>query len=111
MDGTHTVLALQGCGHFVTEAALRSFIRPTSIASPGRILIPMIGAYAERMARLAREAGRDVVELTLPDQVPVDPASVAAIPAIMMGCLNSKDRTDGKSALGIVRIFRHSDSP
>ena len=78
VDGTHTVLALQGCGHFVTEAALRSFIRPTSLASPGRILIPMIGAYAERMARLAREAGRDVVELTLPDQVPVDPASVAA---------------------------------
>ncbi len=75
---THAALALQGCGHFVTEAALRSCIRPVGAPNAGRILIPMIGAYADRMARLAREAGRDVVELALPDQVPVDPAAVAA---------------------------------
>ena len=75
---THTALALQGCGHFVTEAALRSVMAPVGHAKPGRILIPAIGAYADRMARLAREAGRDVVTLTLPDQVPVDPKAVAA---------------------------------
>lgn len=74
---THTALVLQGCGHFVTEAALRSLIRPIGAPGAGRILIPMIGAYAERMARLAREAGRDVVELALPDQVPVEPQAVA----------------------------------
>ena len=75
---THAALALQGCGHFVTEAALRSFLAPITDAKPGRILIPAIGAYADRMARLAREAGRDVVTLALPDQIPVDPQTVAA---------------------------------
>lgn len=74
---THTALVLQGCGHFITEAALRSFMAPMGHPMPGRILIPAIGAYADRMARLAREAGRDVVELALPDQVPVDKQAVA----------------------------------
>ncbi len=74
---THAALVLQGCGHFVTEAALRSFMAPMGHSRPGRILIPAIGAYADRMARLAREAGRDVVELALPDQVPVNPQAVA----------------------------------
>ena len=49
----HACLPLQGCGHFITEAALRSFLPPG-----GRILIPATGAYADRMIRLAREAGR-----------------------------------------------------
>lgn len=74
---THSVLVLQGCGHFITEAALRSFLAPIGHPNAGRILIPAIGAYAERMARLAREAGRDVVTLALPDQVPADPQAVA----------------------------------
>lgn len=73
----HTTLVLQGCGHFITEAALRSYMAPIGHPKPGRILIPAIGAYADRMARLAREAGRDVVGLALPDQVPVDPQAVA----------------------------------
>jgi 2-aminoethylphosphonate-pyruvate transaminase len=55
----HATLPLQGCGHFVTEAALRTFLPPG-----GRILIPGTGAYADRMIRLAREAGR--VPVTLP---------------------------------------------
>lgn len=70
---THVCLALQGCGHFSTEAALRTFVPPG-----GRMLIPMVGAYADRMARLAREAGRVVVELRVEHQVPLDPALVAA---------------------------------
>jgi 2-aminoethylphosphonate-pyruvate transaminase len=77
VEQTHSVLVLQGCGHFITEAALRSFLAPVGHARPGRILIPAIGAYADRMARLAREAGRDVVGLALPDQVPVDAQAVA----------------------------------
>jgi len=74
---THAALVLQGCGHFVTEAALRSYLAPIGHPKAGRILIPAIGAYADRMARLGREAGRDVVTLALPDQVPVDPQAVA----------------------------------
>lgn len=72
--GRHACLPLQGAGHFITEAALRTFVPPGT----GRILIPMNGAYAERMARLAREAGRQVVTLPAPDTHGVPPAAVAA---------------------------------
>lgn len=70
---SHACLVLQGCGHFATEAAVRTFL-----PQGGRILIPMVGAYADRMARLAREAGREVVELPVDHQVPLDPALIAA---------------------------------
>ena len=60
--GVHATLPIQGAGHFVTEAALRTFVAPGA-----KVLIPMNGAYATRMARLAREAGRVVVELPLTD--------------------------------------------
>jgi 2-aminoethylphosphonate-pyruvate transaminase len=69
---THAVLPLQGCGHFAIEAAVRSLIPPA-----GKLLIPMTGSYAERMARLARETGRTVVELATSPVEPVSPDSVA----------------------------------
>jgi 2-aminoethylphosphonate-pyruvate transaminase len=62
IPGEHATLPLQGAGHFVSEAAIRTFVAPGA-----KLLIPMNGAYAQRMARLAREAGRVVVELPLPD--------------------------------------------
>ncbi len=69
---THAVLPLQGCGHFAVEAAIRSLVPPG-----GKLLIPMTGSYAERMARLAREAGRVVVGLPTSDVAPVAPEAVA----------------------------------
>ncbi|MFC4169141.1 2-aminoethylphosphonate--pyruvate transaminase [Teichococcus aestuarii] len=72
--GRHVCLPLQGAGHFITEAAVRTFVPPGS----GKLLIPMNGAYAERMARLAREAGRAVVALPAPDTQGVAPEAVAA---------------------------------
>ncbi|MBR0672985.1 2-aminoethylphosphonate--pyruvate transaminase [Neoroseomonas soli] len=60
--GVHATLPIQGAGHFVTEAVLRTFVPAGS-----KVLIPMNGAYAQRMARLAREAGREVVPVALPD--------------------------------------------
>src|SRR5271168_4557876 len=66
--GEHVTLALQGCGHFVTEAAIRSFLPPG-----GRILIPTTGAYSDRMIRLATEAGRRVIQLPVPPDLPTDP--------------------------------------
>lgn len=69
---THAVLPLQGCGHFAIEAAVRSLIPPGA-----KLLIPMTGSYAERMARLARETGRIVVELPASPVDPVAPESVA----------------------------------
>ena len=68
----HVVLALPGCGHFVTEAAIRSFIPPA-----GRILIPMTGGYAESMVHLARDAGRDPVALPVDQTETIPPAAVA----------------------------------
>jgi 2-aminoethylphosphonate-pyruvate transaminase len=68
----HACLPLQGCGHFITEAALRTFLPPG-----GRILIPATGAYADRMIRLAREAGRIPVPLPVGLTDPTDPQAVA----------------------------------
>ena len=72
-SATHAALPLQGCGHFAMEAAIR-----TLLPAGGKLLIPMTGSYATRLARLAREAGRVVAELAVPSGVPVEPAAVAA---------------------------------
>lgn len=72
-DGEHAVLPLQGCGHFVTEATIRTFI-----PAGGKILIPTTGPYAERMARLAQAAGRVPVSLSMMREAPVDPEAVVA---------------------------------
>jgi 2-aminoethylphosphonate-pyruvate transaminase len=69
----HVVLPLQGCGHFITEAAIRTFLPPG-----GRILIPGTGAYADRMIRLAREAGRVPVTMPIDPNRPTDPQAVTA---------------------------------
>jgi 2-aminoethylphosphonate-pyruvate transaminase len=69
----HATLPLQGCGHFITEAAIRTFM-PLG----GRILIPQVGAYADRMTRLATEAGRVVVPMPVPPLEPTRPDAVAA---------------------------------
>ena len=69
----HTVLPLQGCGHFITEAAVRTFISPG-----GKLLVPATGSYSDRMVRLAREAGRVPVPLPIPATAPTPPQAVAA---------------------------------
>jgi 2-aminoethylphosphonate-pyruvate transaminase len=78
---THATLPLQGCGHFLVEAAVRTFVPPG-----GKILVPRNGAYAERAIRLATEAGRLVVAPEGPDTRPVTgeeiAAALAADPAI-----------------------------
>jgi 2-aminoethylphosphonate-pyruvate transaminase len=70
--GEHVVLPLQGCGTFAVEAAIRTFI-----PRGGTILIPKTGVYADRMTRLAREAGRTVVLLDVAPGARVDPSAVA----------------------------------
>jgi 2-aminoethylphosphonate-pyruvate transaminase len=72
-EGEHVALSLPGCGHFITEAAVRTFLPPGA-----KLLIPATGAYAERMTRLAREAGRVVVTLPIAADRRADPAAVAA---------------------------------
>lgn len=70
--GTHVCLPLQGCGHFIVEAALRSFVPPGA-----KVLIPANGNYGVRMVRLAREAGRVPVVLEIPEGDLVPAALVA----------------------------------
>ena len=72
IEDRHATLPLQGCGHFIAEAALRTFLPPG-----GRILIPASGAYADRLVRLAREAGRVPVQLPLGLTDTTDPQAVA----------------------------------
>jgi 2-aminoethylphosphonate-pyruvate transaminase len=73
VEGEHATLPLQGCGHFITEAAVRTFLPPG-----GRILIPATGAYADHMTRLVREAGRVPVKLPMGPTDASDPHAVAA---------------------------------
>ena len=70
---SHAVLPLHGAGHFAVEAAIRSLV-----PRDGRLLIPLTGSYAERMARLAREVGRSVVTIPVSPAAPIDPEAVAA---------------------------------
>jgi 2-aminoethylphosphonate-pyruvate transaminase len=72
VEDQHATVPLQGCGHFITEAALRTFLPPG-----GRILIPATGAYANRMIRLAQEAGRIPVPLPMGLADATDPQAVA----------------------------------
>jgi 2-aminoethylphosphonate-pyruvate transaminase len=69
---THVALALSGSGHFALEAAVRTFL-----PAGGKLLIPATGAYAARLERLAREAGRTVVTLPVGSRERVQPARLA----------------------------------
>lgn len=70
---THNALCLQGCGHFGMEAAIRTFLPPG-----GRMLVPLTGQYADRLAKLAAECGRVPVPLAMAQEQPLAPAMVAA---------------------------------
>ena len=70
---THATLPLQGCGHFIMEAAIRTFV-----PAGGKLLILRNGSYAERAVRLATEAGRQVVSLPGADTRPIGGGEVAA---------------------------------
>ena len=73
IPGEHATLPLQGCGHFLVEAAVRSLVPPG-----GKLLILRNGSYAERAVRLATEAGRIVVGIEGPDTRPVGAEAIAA---------------------------------
>jgi 2-aminoethylphosphonate-pyruvate transaminase len=73
ISGTHVALPLPGSGHFAVEAALRAVLPPG-----GRILVPMVGHYAESLARLAERAGRLVTRLAVPPMTRAAPEAVRA---------------------------------
>ena len=69
--GKHATIPLPGCGHFALEACIRTFVPPG-----GRILLPLTGQYADRLRRLATEAGRTIIPLTIEENQPTDPEAV-----------------------------------
>jgi 2-aminoethylphosphonate-pyruvate transaminase len=73
VEGEHVALPLPGCGHMVVEAAVRTFV-----PAGGKLLVVQNGAYANRLVRLATEAGRIVVPLQGPDTEPMAPEKLAA---------------------------------
>src|SRR3954447_22937460 len=72
-EGEHATLPLQGCGHFIMEAAIRTFV-----PAGGKVLIPQNGAYADHAVRLPSEAVRQVVALPGPDTRAVTAEEIAA---------------------------------
>lgn len=73
IEGEHVALPLPGCGHMVVEAAVRTFV-----PCGGKLLVVQNGSYADRLIRLATEAGRVVVPLRGPDTEPMAPERLAA---------------------------------
>ena len=73
IEGLHVSLPLPGCGHMVIEAAIRTFV-----PAGATLLVVRNGGYADRLARLATEAGRHVVSLHGPDHTPMTPELLAA---------------------------------
>jgi 2-aminoethylphosphonate-pyruvate transaminase len=78
-ESEHVAVPLPGSGHFMVEAAIRTFVPAEhDHDATGGILVPATGQYADRMARLAREAGRRVTRLPASLTQPLDPAAVEA---------------------------------
>lgn len=71
--GQHVALPLPGCGHMVVEAAVRTFV-----PAGGKLLVIQNGNYADRLVRLATEAGRVAIPLKGPDTEPMAPERLAA---------------------------------
>jgi 2-aminoethylphosphonate-pyruvate transaminase len=69
----HATLPLQGAGHFITEAAIRTFV-PVG----RKLLVPTTGTYSDRIVRLAREAGRIPILLPIAPNDPADPLVIEA---------------------------------
>jgi 2-aminoethylphosphonate-pyruvate transaminase len=67
----HVALPLSGCGHFALEAEVRTFV-----PAGGKLLVPGTGAYADRLLRLAREAGRAVATVEVGDRERTQPAEL-----------------------------------
>lgn len=73
LPGVHATLPLQGAGHFIMEAAIRTFV-----PEGGAYLVPMNGTYAGRIERLGREAGRRPILVPVPDTRGVTAAEAEA---------------------------------
>ncbi|SMC25873.1 2-aminoethylphosphonate-pyruvate transaminase [Andreprevotia lacus DSM 23236] len=72
-EAEHVCVPLQGSGTFAVEAAIGNLV-----PRDGKLLVLVNGAYGKRMARLTEVIGRQVAVYETADDVPAQPAEVAA---------------------------------
>ena len=72
--GDLTSVLMQGSGTFAVESTIGS-----AVPADGRVLVVNNGAYGNRIVQICRRLGIDVVELALPETVPVNPAELDQI--------------------------------
>jgi 2-aminoethylphosphonate-pyruvate transaminase len=70
-EGTYECVPLQGSGTFSVEAAIGTLV-PRS----GHVLVPVNGAYCERIAKICRYLGRKVTVQKYADDAPVRPEDI-----------------------------------
>ena len=73
-DKTHVVVPLQGCGTFIVEAMLRTFV-----PKEGTILILANGVYGRRMADICQAIPRPHAVLEWAENDPIDPLFLAQV--------------------------------
>ncbi len=69
--GTHECVPLQGSGTFAVEAAIG-----TLVPRDGHVLVPLNGAYCQRIARICRGLGRRTTTIEYAENAPVRPEDV-----------------------------------
>jgi 2-aminoethylphosphonate-pyruvate transaminase len=71
-EQSHVCIPMQGSGTFAVEAALG-----TLIARSDKVLVPVQGAYCERIVKILTILGKAVVRYDLQEDQPVDPEQIA----------------------------------
>jgi 2-aminoethylphosphonate-pyruvate transaminase len=70
-EGTHECVPMQGSGTFSVEAAIG-----TLVPRDGHVLVPLNGAYCERLARICRILGRRLSTIEYAEDQQVRPADI-----------------------------------
>jgi 2-aminoethylphosphonate-pyruvate transaminase len=70
-QGTHECVPLQGSGTFAVEAAIG-----TLVPRDGHVLVPLNGAYCQRIARICSVLGRRLTTLEYAEDMPVRAADI-----------------------------------
>jgi len=70
-EGTHECVPLQGSGTFAVEAAIG-----TLVPRDGHVLVPVNGAYCDRIAKICRYLGRKLTVHPYAEDAQVQPADI-----------------------------------
>jgi 2-aminoethylphosphonate-pyruvate transaminase len=70
-EATHECVPLQGSGTFAVEAAIGTLVPRT-----GHVLVPLNGAYCQRIARICKVLGRGVSSIEYAENVQVQPEDI-----------------------------------